>query len=106
MVRVRGEPRRQGWLVTGLVILAMASIPAQALSQPPFDRYQRTDVAAGNYPDELAIGDLNGDGRRDIAAPAYIDGTIPILYQDADGGFDRQVIAADPQPGDPQIAAA
>ncbi len=79
MVRVQGVLRTRGWFVTGLVALAMASIPGQALSQPPFDRYERTDVAAGNYPDELAIGDLNGDGRRDIAAPAYIDGTIPML---------------------------
>jgi len=47
----------------------------------------RGDLDAGTYPDGIALGDLNGDGRLDIAVANYGDGTVGLYLQKSGGGF-------------------
>jgi hypothetical protein len=39
----------------------------------------RVDFAVGNYPHSIAVGDLDGDGRLDIATANYYSDTVSIL---------------------------
>ncbi len=43
--------------------------------------------SAGNNPDGLAAGDLNGDGKVDLVAADYTDGTVSVLLGKGDGTF-------------------
>jgi hypothetical protein len=47
----------------------------------------RDDLPAGNYPDGLAIGDINNDTQNDIAVANWLDGTVGVLMQRPGGGF-------------------
>jgi hypothetical protein len=47
----------------------------------------RDDLVAGNYPDGLAIGDINNDTQNDIAVANWLDGTVGVLMQRPGGGF-------------------
>jgi hypothetical protein len=49
------------------------------------------DLPAGTYPDGLALGDLNGDGRLDIAVANWGDGTVGVFLQKPAGGFYNMV---------------
>ncbi len=44
-------------------------------------------VAVGNMPEQIAVGDFNGDGIADVAVVNYGDGTISILLGNGSGGF-------------------
>ena len=46
-----------------------------------------TQVATGASPATLAAGDLNSDGKPDVAVPNYYAGTVSILPGDGLGGF-------------------
>jgi FG-GAP-like repeat len=43
--------------------------------------------SVGNNPDGLAAGDLNGDGKVDLVAANYTDGTVSVLLGKGDGTF-------------------
>jgi hypothetical protein len=47
----------------------------------------RDDLNAGNYPDGLAVGDINNDSRLDIAVANRFDGTVGVIPQRPGGGF-------------------
>jgi hypothetical protein len=47
----------------------------------------RTDFPTGNNPTSVAIGDLNHDGRLDLATANYNAGTTSILLGEGDGTF-------------------
>jgi hypothetical protein len=48
----------------------------------------------GRHPGALSAGDLNGDGRVDLAVANSWDGTLTVFYGDGDGGFGAQVFPA------------
>jgi hypothetical protein len=47
----------------------------------------RTDVAAGSYPNSIAIGDYNGDGRADLATANYGANTVSVLLANVQGSL-------------------
>src|SRR5580765_4215165 len=67
-------------LAFGVASLAAASPP----SAPSFAK--PTLYAAGNGPQSVAIGDLNGDGRQDIVTANYDGDSVSVLLGRG-GGF-------------------
>ena len=60
-------------------------------------RFDRRGIPTGSRMYALALGDLDGDGRIDLAFTGSPDG-LRVRYQDGDGNFDRQRVfdIADP----------
>jgi hypothetical protein len=87
------DPRlRQGWLA-GLLCLALSTTTVPALATPlfgpaiPFD-LAPVDPALGVPPRGIAVGDLNEDGKLDLAIPNYaFSGTLSICIGNGDGTF-------------------
>ena len=44
-------------------------------------------VGVGRYPESVAVGDFNGDGKLDLAVANYGDNTVSILLGNGDGTF-------------------
>ncbi len=51
----------------------------------------RTDQAAGSEPQDVVLGDFNGDGRQDVAIANATDNDIAVLYGQSDGSFSGRV---------------
>jgi hypothetical protein len=51
-------------------------------------------LPSGKSPRGLALADLNGDGRLDIAASFYDDGTLGVYLQQSDGSFAPPLLLA------------
>ena len=51
----------------------------------------RTDVAAGRYPVNVAIADINGDGKPDLLSSNYFGSGISILVNNGDATFAPRV---------------
>jgi VCBS repeat protein/List-Bact-rpt repeat protein len=49
------------------------------------------DYPVGNYPQSLAVGDFNGDGRWDIVTSNHDDDTVSVLLGNGDGTFRTRV---------------
>jgi hypothetical protein len=49
------------------------------------------NVNAGIAPDALAVGDFNGDGKPDLAAPNFRSGTVSVLLGNGGGAFQSPV---------------
>jgi len=47
----------------------------------------KSDYGAGSFPYSLAIGDLNGDGKPDLAVANAGDTTVSVLLGNGDGAF-------------------
>jgi hypothetical protein len=58
--------------------------------------YTRHDVpiTAGDSANSVAIGDLDGDGRADIAAGVLLSDTVDLLLQNADGSYTPTTVTA------------
>src|SRR5262245_3183208 len=77
--------------VTGLLVLAVVSLAlpiskhAGAASQPA---YSKVSLSAGANPTAAKIGDLDGDGRNDIAV-VDLQGSLQLFFGNGAGSFDR-----------------
>jgi len=48
---------------------------------------ERVDYGVGELPQALAVADVNGDGKDDLAVANKLDKTVSILFGDGDGSF-------------------
>lgn len=72
--------------VSGLLCVTFLCINARAAcSVPGFAA--ATNFAAGSQPLSVGIGDLNSDGKRDLAIANFTSNTISILLGNGTGGF-------------------
>lgn len=63
--------------------------------------------ACGNGPRGIAVADLSGDGKVDIAVCNKVDNTISVLLGNGDGTFQHQTVITDAQLNQPwQVAVA
>ena len=93
------QPRRQPWrkrswgapcCCTLLVLGASTGVAAlSAASAPSFAAAKR--YATASRPWSVAIGDLNGDGRPDLAIVNDLDSTVSVLLNRGDGRFQARV---------------
>jgi hypothetical protein len=51
----------------------------------------RLDYATGRHPEDVAIGDLNGDGKPDLATANYFANSISVLLNRGDGRFEARL---------------
>jgi len=77
-----------GVLVNGRALLLAQSIALPGTFLAPVPLLAGT----GNGSEDVAVGDVNGDGRPDIVLAAY--NVVAIFYQNAGGGFDPVVFLA------------
>ena len=57
-----------------------------AMARAVFGAATNFGIGVGNYPDSVAVGDFNGDGRQDLAVAIYFGG-VSILLGDGTGSF-------------------
>lgn len=55
--------------------------------QGGFQEAERSPFPAGNNPEDLAVGDFNGDGRLDVAVANHATDYVTVLLGDGKGGF-------------------
>src|SRR5215471_15415300 len=73
-------------LALGLAASISLLIPREALASPLFDApFMSFDT--GVYPYSVAVADLNGDGRQDLAIANSSDNSVSILLGRGDGTF-------------------
>ena len=68
-----------------LAILTLAFGPTMVRAAPLFGT--KTDFSTGNNPWPVAIRDLNGDGKPDLAVANVGSGTVSVLLGNGDGTF-------------------
>src|SRR5580765_2328142 len=61
--------------------------PAIASAVPPVSFGPKTDFATAGYPSFVAIGDVNGDGRRDLVTSNQYDSSVSVLLGNGSGSF-------------------
>ena len=71
------------------VLVLPGSLGVAALLAPSAPSFAATkSYAAGRTPESVAIGDLNGDGKQDLAtANGFADNTVSVLVNRGDGSF-------------------
>jgi hypothetical protein len=63
------------------VVARSASTPAPSFAAP-------REYPTGDDPQQVAIGDLDGDGKRDLATANFENGTVSVLINRGDGSFE------------------
>lgn len=74
--------------MTRIVAVLLLSIsPAIVLAQTPARFAAHRDYSSGYGPASLAVGDINGDQRQDLASANHLDHTVTVLLGNVDGSF-------------------
>lgn len=82
-----------------LTVAALAVLPAVAAAAPPTFAPAQVAGSTGGRPVSIALADLSGDGRLDIATADANKDTVTVLTQDAgDGTFTRAAFPAGDEP--------
>jgi FG-GAP-like repeat/PASTA domain len=77
--------------LAGAIGLA-ASVAMAATSASPAPSFSRARTyATGTHPNSVAIGDLNGDGKPDLATSNVEANTVSVLLNRSDGSFRRKL---------------
>jgi hypothetical protein len=92
------RPVRLAVLITSTLLAALLLVPtalagtavAQAQAQAQVSFGPAANVATGDGPASVAVGDFNGDGNPDLAVANQLAGTVSVLSGGAGGGFTRQ----------------
>jgi hypothetical protein len=63
------------------------------------------EYAVGQGPNDVVVGDFNGDGRPDLAASSWISGTVSVLLNQLPQGTHHAGRAQELRPGDPHLLA-
>src|SRR5215218_10021337 len=90
------RPIRLAVLIASTLLAALLLVPtalagtamAQAQTQASFG--PAANVATGDGPASVAVGDFNGDGNPDLAVANQLAGTVSVLLGSAGGSFTRQ----------------
>jgi VCBS repeat-containing protein len=88
------RPTRLAVLTASTLLAALLLVPtalagtAIALVQVSFG--PAANVAVGDGPASVAVGDFNGDGNPDLAVANQLTNTVSVLVGSAGGGFTRQ----------------
>lgn len=77
--------------------------PAAATSAPPAFS-PLTPVTVGSLPAGLAVGDLNGDGRLDLAVANLGDSSVSVLLGNGSGAFAGSAVGVAGSPGGVAVA--
>src|SRR3954465_10474870 len=78
-------------------VLAALAVPTRSIAQTPtFNALIQSPIAVGSgFPDDVTVGDINGDGKLDVMAPGT-NGLLRVLLGNGDGTFvDHAVAVAD-----------
>ena len=75
-------------LFAGTLLAALLASPAHAVTTVTFG--PSANVATGDGPASVAVGDCNGDGNPDLAVANQLANTVSVLLGSAGGGFTRQ----------------
>jgi hypothetical protein len=87
LLPIRNVRRRKVLLLAGLLVLGSSvSAAAPTGSAPSFAPVRSYATGAG--PVSVAIGDLNGDGKPDLATANFGAGTVSVLLNRGDGSFE------------------
>ena len=85
---VRRESARRAVVLLALALLAMGARAADSRADgTPLFAVPCLSLAAGANPHSLAIGDLNADGKPDLAVPNAGSNTVSVLLGNGEGTF-------------------
>ena len=65
--------------------------PFEITTSTPTLAFVKTDFTVGEYPEALAEGDFNGDGKPDLVVANYASSTVSVLLGNGDGTFQPHV---------------
>src|SRR5437870_1523303 len=74
------------WLLVAAALFFSSTVSAPALAQT-VSFNARLDFAVQTNPISVAVGDLNGDGKLDLAVANYDSTTVSVLLGNGDGTF-------------------
>ena len=85
-LKLKGSRTRPALLTAGTALAAAAVLLGAAgasagIFRPP------VDYPTGNGPRSVAVGDLNGDGKADLAVANVGSNTLSVLLGNGDGSF-------------------
>src|SRR2546428_593683 len=85
LTRGRGDSFRR--ILLGTALAAAAAMTGSGAEAGPLFTAPFLSFDTGNHPISLAVGDLNGDGKPDLAAASYGSDVVSVLFGNGDGTF-------------------